>query len=195
MYLPRSAHCFSSLPLLYANFYFYLSWKKTLAKLMQQSQATGKPEHHCLVFSRWPVGEPWLVFTATLPYFYKGKYGVLSPLDVCVQPVTEWARAQPQHLNKDLPVLAFDGKKRGKFFALVSLILKECSILSLTAARNPKYISLWSSRSCKEQHVWWHMFHCVYKTKPKSWCWLIDNTSGSTDRVGWIFEGNVEQGE
>lgn len=83
-----------------------------------------------------------------------------SLLDVWVQPVTMWVRAWPQRLHKALPVLPHAGEK-GRFFWLVSLILKECGIPS-DLVRLPNNIALLSSTgwteaiptiTCRSGHV------------------------------------------
>lgn len=71
---------------------------------------------------------------------YRGKYGVWNLLDVWVQPVTTWVRAQPQHLHKALPVLP-PRRRKGQVFSLVSLIWKECGVPS-DSGETPKYINL-----------------------------------------------------
>lgn len=107
---------------------------------MSFSRADGedhrKLERHCFAFlQRSRCG-----LAPTLSVSKKGKYGVLSLLDVWVQPEMMWARAWPQHLHKALPVLPPRWRK-GQVFPLVSLILKECGVPSDTG-KTPIYITL-----------------------------------------------------
>lgn len=121
---------------------FLLFYFTTLCLKMSLSRPDAedhrKLERHCFAF----LQSNRLGLAPTLSGSKKGKYGVLSLLDVWVRPEMMWVRAWPQHLHKALPVLPPRCRK-GQVFPLVSLILKECGVPSDTG-KTPIYIYVYN---------------------------------------------------